>query len=239
MFGDPLYIAVILVGVVLSGITSMMVKSSFARGEKVGLSRGYTGRDVAEAILRSAGIRDVRVVEHRGFLSDHYNPADKTLNLSSAVYHGINASAAGVAAHETGHAIQHAQGYAPLRIRSAVVPVASLGCNVGPWLIILGIVLGAAEGLAGPTLVAKIGVWLSAASTFFTLVTVPVEYDASARAKKLLGSLEITRTPEETAAVKDVLSSAALTYVAAAITSVLTLLYWAMRAGLLGGRRND
>ena len=239
MFGDPLYIAVILVGLVLSGITSMMVKSSFARGEKVGLSRGYTGRDVAQAILRSAGIDDVRVVEHRGFLSDHYNPADKTLNLSPAVYHGINASAAGVAAHETGHAIQHAQGYAPLRIRSAVVPAASLGSNVGPWLIVLGIVLGAAEGLGAPPLIAKIGVWLFAASTFFTLVTVPVEYDASARAKKLLGSLEIARTPEETAAVKDVLSSAALTYVAAAITSVLTLLYWAMRAGLLGGRRND
>ena len=239
MFGDPLYIAVILVGLVLSGITSMMVKSSFARGEKVGLSRGYTGRDVAQAILRSAGIDDVRVVEHRGFLSDHYNPADKTLNLSPAVYHGINASAAGVAAHETGHAIQHAQGYAPLRIRSAVVPAANLGSNVGPWLIVLGIVLGAAEGLGAPLLIAKIGVWLFAASTFFTLVTVPVEYDASARAKKLLGSLEIARTPEETAAVKDVLSSAALTYVAAAITSVLTLLYWAMRAGLLGGRRND
>ena len=236
---DPLYMLILAVGLLLSGGASFLVRSRFARGQKTGLMTGYTGKDVALAILRSAGISDVRVREHRGFLSDHYNPVDRTLNLSPEVYHGINASAAGVAAHETGHAIQHARGYAPMWLRSALVPAANLGSNFGPWLVILGIVLGAAEGAGLGVTVAKVGVALFGAATLFTVVTVPVEVDASSRAKKLLGELGIVRGGEESEAVAGVLSAAALTYVAAAITSVLTLLYWAARAGLLGGRRND
>ena len=237
MMFDPLYMSILLVTLVLSGAVSMLVKSRFAAGQKVRITSGLTGADVAKAILMDAGITDVKVLVHQGFLSDHYNPLNKTLNLSKEVYYGQNASAAGVAAHEVGHAIQHAQGYFPLWLRSFIVPVANIGSNLGPWLVILGIILMSAGRALGYSL-AIVGVLLLAIATFFTLVTVPVEFDASSRAKKALARMDIVAQGREYNTVSGVLFAAGLTYVAAAISSILQLLYWAYRAGLIGGRRD-
>lgn len=241
MFLDPIYIVIMIVGFILSGGTAFLVKSSFKKGERVQISSGYTGAQVAKAILQGAGITDVTVHEHKGFLSDHYNPLNKTLNLSPEVYNGRSAASAGVAAHEVGHAIQHAQNYFPMWLRSAIVPAANIGSNLGPLIIILAIMLGAGTELAPAFAhsIAVLGVALFAMATAFTLVTVPVEYDASSRAKKQLQELGIIRQGVEANTVSSVLGAAALTYVAAAITAILQLLYWAYRAGLIGGRRND
>lgn len=237
MMFDPLYMSILLVTLVLSGTVSMLVKSRFAAGQKVRITSGLTGADVAKAILMDAGITDVKVLVHQGFLSDHYNPLNKTLNLSKEVYYGQNASAAGVAAHEVGHAIQHAQGYFPLWLRSFIVPAANIGSNLGPWLVILGIILMSAGRALGYSL-AVVGVLLFAIATFFTLVTVPVEFDASSRAKKALARMDIVAQGREYNTVSGVLFAAGLTYVAAAVSSILQLLYWAYRAGLIGGRRD-
>ena len=237
MMFDPLYMSILLVTLVLSGAVSMLVKSRFAAGQKVRITSGLTGADVAKAILMDAGITDVKVLVHQGFLSDHYNPLNKTLNLSKEVYYGQNASAAGVAAHEVGHAIQHAQGYFPLWLRSFIVPAANIGSNLGPWLVILGIILMSAGRALGYSL-ANVGVLLFAIATFFTLVTVPVEFDASSRAKKSLARMDIVAQGREYNTVSGVLFAAGLTYVAAAVSSILQLLYWAYRAGLIGGRRD-
>ena len=237
MMFDPLYMSILLVTLVLSGAVSLLVKSRFAAGQKVRITSGLTGADVAKAILMDAGITDVKVLVHQGFLSDHYNPLNKTLNLSKEVYYGQNASAAGVAAHEVGHAIQHAQGYFPLWLRSFIVPAANIGSNLGPWLVILGVILMSAGRALGYSL-AVVGVLLFALATFFTLVTVPVEFDASSRAKKALARMDIVAQGREYNTVSGVLFAAGLTYVAAAISSILQLLYWAYRAGLIGGRRD-
>ena len=237
MMFDPLYMSILLVTLVLSGAVSILVKSRFAAGQKVRITSGLTGADVAKAILMDAGITDVKVLVHQGFLSDHYNPLNKTLNLSKEVYYGQNASAAGVAAHEVGHAIQHAQGYFPLWLRSFIVPAANIGSNLGPWLVILGIILMSAGRALGYSL-AIVGVLLFAIATFFTLVTVPVEFDASSRAKKALARMDIVAQGREYNTVSGVLFAAGLTYVAAAVSSILQLLYWAYRAGLIGGRRD-
>ena len=237
MMFDPLYMSILLVTLVLSGAVSLLVKSRFAAGQKVRITSGLTGADVAKAILMDAGITDVKVLVHQGFLSDHYNPLNKTLNLSKEVYYGQNASAAGVAAHEVGHAIQHAQGYFPLWLRSFIVPAANIGSNLGPWLVILGVILTSAGRALGYSL-AIVGVLLFALATFFTLVTVPVEFDASSRAKKALARMDIVAQGREYNTVSGVLFAAGLTYVAAAISSILQLLYWAYRAGLIGGRRD-
>lgn len=238
MMFDPLYMSILVVTLALSGIVSWMVKSRFNAGQKVNISSGLTGADVAKAILMDAGITDVTVHVHQGFLSDHYNPLNKTLNLSKEVSYGRNASAAGVAAHEVGHAIQHAQGYFPLWLRSFIVPAANIGSNLGPWLVIIGIILMGAGRALGYSL-AIVGVLLFAIATLFTLVTVPVEFDASARAKKALARMDIVAQGREYNTVSGVLFAAGLTYVAAAIGSIMQLLYWAYRAGLLGGRSDD
>jgi len=239
MLFDPIYMIIVVIALVLSGGAAFMVKSRFAKSSQVPISSGYTGAQVAEQLLRDAGITDVSVHEHKGFLSDHYNPINRTLNLSPDVYNGRSAAAAGVAAHEAGHAMQHAQNYFPMWVRSAIVPVANIGSNLGPWIIMIGILLGAGAEIdtgIGHTL-AVIGVALFAAATAFTLVTVPVEFDASARAKRQLQHLGIVKQGNEANAVSSVLTAAAMTYVAAAIASVLQLLYWAYKAGLIGGRR--
>lgn len=238
MMFDPLYMSILVVTLALSGIVSWMVKSRFNAGQKVNISSGLTGADVAKAILMDAGITDVTVHVHQGFLSDNYNPLNKTLNLSKEVFYGRNASAAGVAAHEVGHAIQHAQGYFPLWLRSFIVPAANIGSNLGPWLVIIGIILMGAGRALGYSL-AIVGVLLFAIATLFTLVTVPVEFDASARAKKALARMDIVAQGREYNTVSGVLFAAGLTYVAAAIGSIMQLLYWAYRAGLLGGRSDD
>lgn len=238
MFGiDPLYIIILVATMAVSGLVSLMVKRKFKAGQEVRLASGIAGHQVAAAMLQEAGISDVKIVEHDGFLSDHYNPVTKTLALSHDVYHGKNAAAAGVAAHEAGHALQHAENYLPMWVRSAIVPAANIGSNVGPWLVIIGAILGVASGF-GHT-IAITGVLLFAAATFFTVITVPVEFDASARAKDQLIRLRITQHGVEQEAVSSVLTAAGLTYVAAAASSIAMLFYWALRAGLLGGRSDD
>ncbi|NLB63349.1 MAG: zinc metallopeptidase [Fibrobacter sp.] len=236
MFLDPIYMLIILVAAGSSAIVAAMVKKRFRAASKIRIQSGLTGKQVAESILRASDISDVKVVRHQGFLSDHYNPMTKTLALSPDVYDGISAASAGVAAHEVGHAIQHAENYFPMWLRSAIVPAANIGSNLGPWLVIIGMFLGVAGGL-GYT-VAMLGVALFAAATLFTVVTVPVEYDASSRAKNKLLSMGIVNEGPEFKAVAGVLSAAGLTYVAAAANSIMMLLYWAARAGLLGGNRD-
>lgn len=244
MFFDPIYLIIVIVGMALSGGAALLVRAQFARGRRVPLSNHLTGRQVAEAILRDADIVDVSIVEHHGMLSDHYHPATKTLALSSDVFHGTDAAAAGVAAHEVGHAVQHARGYAPLWMRSLLVPVANIGSMLGPYIVIAGILMGAAQqamaGIHGAGYwVAVSGVALFAMAALFTLITVPVEFDASSRAKERLSALGLVRAGTETDAVRGVLTAAGLTYVAAAANSLMLLAYWAWQAGLLGGRRND
>jgi uncharacterized protein len=238
MMFEPLYMIIILVTAVLSGIASMMVKSAFNKGKNVILRSGMTGSEVARKVLESANIYDVEIHQQGGFLTDYYNPTNKTLVLSADVYNGRSASAAGVAAHEAGHAIQHAHAYVPMYIRSAIVPAANIGSMLGPYLVIFGIMLGAAEGAGLGYSLAVIGVLMFGAATFFSIITVPVEFDASSRAKKELYSLRIIEGDEELGAVSSVLRAAGLTYVAAAIGAILNLLYWAYRAGLFGRRRD-
>lgn len=237
MFFDPLYLIIMVGTLVVSGAVSMMVKKRFRQAEKVSIRTGLAGHEVAAAILQDAGIHDVRIELHQGFLSDHYNPLSKTLALSPAVYHGRNAAAAGVAAHEVGHALQHAENYFPMWIRSTLVPVANIGNNLGPWLVFLGMILGVAQGFGYSVAVA--GVMLFAASTLFTVVTVPVEYDASARAKDRVVRMGLVQYGREQDAIASVLNAAGLTYVAAAASSIAMLFYWAMRAGLLPGGSDD
>jgi Zn-dependent membrane protease YugP len=236
MFFDPLYWLLIGVIVVISGLASAATKRAFSKYSKVPNRRGMTGADVASAILSANQIHDVKVEPVQGTLSDHYDPRTKTLRLSEPVYGERSLAAAGVAAHEVGHAIQHATGYAPLRFRSAWVPMASFGSNIS-WLLLIGAMfMGGAQTALGNNL-AIAGIALFGATTVFTLITLPVEFDASARAVRTLQRQQIL-APDEIGGAKSVLNAAALTYVAAAAASILTLLYWAFRLGLIGGRRD-
>jgi Zn-dependent membrane protease YugP len=237
MFFDPMYWLVIGAGMVLSIWASMKTKGTFHKFGQLATRSRMTGADVAKAVLRDSNINDVTVEQVRGTLTDHYDPRTRTLRLSEAVYGVASLSAAGVAAHEVGHAIQHAQGYAPLKFRSAWVPVANLGGGLSIFVLIMAAMMGGAATVMGNKM-AIAGVVLFATTTLFTLVTLPVEFDASRRALATL-KRGAYLAPDELAGAKKVLDAAALTYVAAFVTSALTLFYWAMRLGLLGGRRND
>lgn len=237
MFFDPLYWLIIGIGMVLSIWASMKTKGTFHKYSQFTTRSRMTGADVAAAILRDSNIHDVTIEPVKGTLTDHYDPRHKVLRLSEAVYGSTSMSAAGVAAHEVGHAIQHAQAYAPLKFRSSWVPVANVGGGLSMFILIAAAMMGGAATVMGSKL-AVAGVVLFSTTTLFTLVTLPVEFDASKRALATLkrGSY---LTPDELTGAKKVLDAAALTYVAAFVTSALTLFYWAMRLGLLGGRRND
>ena len=234
---DPLWWLVIGIGAALGGIATLRVKSTFARYSQKGTSRGYTGAQVAAAILRDNYIHDVTIESVPGRLSDHYDPRSKVLRLSEPVYGSQSMAALGVAAHEVGHAIQHARGYVPLKFRSAWVPVASIGTNIGWLVIFLAFMLGGVS-TAGGTIAAWVGVALFGTSTLFTLITLPVEFDASRRALVSLSEGGYV-TAEELTGARKVLSAAAMTYVAAFVSSLLMLLSYALRLGLLGGSRND
>jgi Zn-dependent membrane protease YugP len=237
MFFDPLYWLIIGIGMVLSIWASMKTKGTFHKYSQFTTHSRMTGADIAKAILRDANINDVTVEPIKGTLTDHYDPRTRTLRLSEAVYGSTSMSAAGVAAHEVGHAIQHAQNYAPLKFRSAWVPVANTGGGISIFVLIAAAMMGGAATVLGSKL-ALAGVLLFATTTVFTLVTLPVEFDASKRALATLQrGAYLSR--EEIAGAKKVLDAAAMTYVAAFVTSALTLFYWAMRLGLLGGRRSD
>ncbi|MGE5199181.1 MAG: zinc metallopeptidase [Rhodospirillaceae bacterium] len=234
---DPLYWLVVGAGLILSLWASFKVKGTFAKYSQFATRSGMSGADVARRILAQNGIHDVEVEAVGGSLTDHYDPRTKTLRLSEPVYAGRSMAAFGVAAHEVGHAIQHARAYAPLKWRSAWVPVANIGGGLSMFVIMAALFLGGATSATGQT-VGMIGVVLFATTTLFTLITLPVEFDASKRALATLQSGGYVST-EEYAGAKKVLDAAALTYVAAAITSIMTLLYWAYALGLFGGRRDE
>ena len=228
MYIDPVYFLFVGPALILSLWASWRTKSAFKKYSKVGAARGMSGAQAAQMLLDRAGIRDVDVVPTRGMLSDHYNPVTKKLALSEPVYASSSVAAVGVACHEAGHAIQHAQRYAPLWLRSTLVPTAGIGSQLGMWVMIGGLFLHS-QAMVG------IGAILFSAVVLFQLVTLPVEFDASNRAKKLAFEYGIV-LEQERKGMDKVLNAAALTYVAAAVSSILTLLYFLMRAGLLGGR---
>ena len=205
---------------IISYIVQSILQNKFEKYSKMGLSNGMTGREVAEKMLRDNGIYDVRVTSTSGMLTDHYNPANKTVNLSEGVYNSCSVAAAAVAAHECGHAVQHARAYAPLRMRSALVPVVQFSSSIMSWVLLGGILLVNSF----PQLL-LFGICLFAMTTLFSFITLPVEIDASRRALVWLSSAGITNAYNHNQA-KDALKSAAYTYVVAALGSLATLIYY-------------
>jgi Zn-dependent membrane protease YugP len=228
VFFDPLYMLILAATAGLSFFAQWKVKSAFKKWSQVQTRSGRTGADVARYILRESGVDDVTVEKVDGFLSDHYDPRSKTLRLSSQVYGSTSVAAVGIAAHEVGHAIQHARNYWPLQVRSVLAPAAAFGGNISTFVIIAGFMLSTL-GLV------KIGIALFAVTVAFVIITLPVEFDASNRAKALLPQLGVTQGAEGQG-VASVLNAAAMTYLAAAVAAVAQLLYFMLRAGLIGGR---
>ncbi len=225
---DPTYILVI-IGLVLCLGTSFMVQSTYKKYAKVRAMSGLTGCQVAERILHASGIYDVRIEQIGGNLTDHYDPGKKVLRLSENVYSGNNVAAIGVAAHECGHAVQHQTGYAPLHLRSIMVPLTNIGSRLAFPCILLGIIISSFQILV------PIGILLFGLTVVFSLITLPVEFNASKRAIRILGEQNILYDEEVTGA-KKVLRAAAMTYVASAIAAILQLLrLWI----LYGGKRRD
>ena len=229
MFFDPLYFIIVGPAIVLSIVAQIWVKSAFNKYSKVGVATGLSGAQVAERVVSQAGL-GVRVERVSGFLSDHYDPLHRVLRLSPDVYDGRSISAVGVAAHEAGHALQHAKNYVPLKWRSALVPITKVGSSLAWPLLMIGFLLGAV-GLI------KVGIIFFSAAVLFQIVTLPVEFDASRRAVGVIQQMGMVNAVE-LEGVKKVLGAAAMTYVAAAAASIAQLLYFLMRAGLLGGRRD-
>jgi Zn-dependent membrane protease YugP len=228
---DPVYLLIVGPTMLLAIWAQMKVKGAYAKWSRIGNSSHLTGADAAERMLRHAGVTNVRIEQTQGFLSDHYDPRTRTLRLSPNNYSGGSVAAVGIACHEAGHALQHANGYAPLALRNAIVPVASIGSWLAWPMIFIGIILHMAQ-------LATLGVIAFGALVVFQLITLPVEFDASRRAKQQLGALGIVGSREEGRGVAAVLDAAAMTYVAATVTAVAQLLYFALRLGLLGGRDN-
>jgi Zn-dependent membrane protease YugP len=227
MFYDPVFLMFMIPGLILSLIASIATKSTFMKYSKVPASSGMTGAQAAEAMLSSAGVYDVAIEPVGGFLSDHYDPSSKTLRLSDNVYASRSLSAIGVACHEAGHALQHAEGYAPLGLRSALVPATNFASNFSYWIILLGFIFHSQQLVLA-------GAILFGAAVVFAIITLPVEWNASARAKKLMITSGIVSEGEGVMAGK-VLNAAFMTYLAAAVSALLTLIYYLMRAGILGG----
>jgi len=207
----------------ISLIVSMILKGKFSKYSKIPLANGMSGKQVAEKMLRENGIFDVKVTASQGFLSDHYNPANKTVNLSPEVYEGTSISSAAVAAHECGHAVQHANSYSWLTMRSRLVPVVQLTSNLVNIVLLIGVIMAA----SGNTTLLLVGIAMMAVTVLFTLITLPVEFDASRRALAWLETTNVTNTTEYPKA-KDALKWAALTYVVAALAAVVTLIQYIM-----------
>ena len=228
---DPTYVMV-LIGVVICMLASANVNRTFQKYSRIRSHSGMTGREAAERLLHANGIYDVTVQRVAGNLTDHYNPRNKTLNLSDSTYASTSVAAIGVAAHECGHAVQHANGYAPLKIRGSLVPVANFGSTLAWPLILIGFLI---QGNASVLLI-NLGILLFSAAVLFQIVTLPVEFNASSRALKSLEINGILYT-EEVADTRKVLRAAALTYVASAASAILQLLRLILISG--GRRRND
>ncbi len=235
MIFDPLYLIFFIPPMLFSMWASWRTRSAFKKYSNVRAMTGLTGAEAAKRLLDRAGIQDVEVVPTNGYLSDHYNPMTKKLALSEPVYGSPSVAAIGVACHEAGHAIQHANRYMPLWLRSLLVPTANIGSKLGYWVMFLGLILMGSAAALG-TKVVLVGAVLFSTVLLFQLVTLPVEFDASARAKVLAVEHGIIAT-QEREGVNKVLNAAAMTYVAAAAATLMQLLYFLMRAGLLGGRR--
>ena len=226
---------ILFIGVaVISWLVSWNLKRKFTEYSKIPLGNGMTGKDVAEKMLHDNGIHDVKVVSTQGSLTDHYNPVNKTVNLSDVVYGSDSVAAAAVAAHECGHAIQHAKAYSPLKMRSTLVPIVSFASQWVSWILLAGMLMLGSNGQGSTTLL-LIGIILFATTTLFSFITLPVEINASSRALKWLNSSGITNIHNHDKA-ESALRSAAYTYVVAALASLATLLYYIMI--FLGGRRN-
>lgn len=220
----------ILIGAIalVSWLVSLQLKKKFEFYSKVQLRNGMSGAEIAQRMLEDHGIYDVKVISTPGRLTDHYNPTDKTVNLSEAVYNQRNAAAAAVAAHEVGHAVQHATAYEWLTLRSKLVPVVSVSSGMSQWLVIGGLILGAASGSAIGFYVAIAGLVMMALATTFSFITLPVEYDASNRALAWLKKANMVGQQEYEGA-QDALKWAARTYLVAAIGALASLLYWALQ----------
>jgi Zn-dependent membrane protease YugP len=227
MFFNPLYLVFALPGLLLGLFAQARVKGAFNKYKQVRTAQNVTGAQVARTLLDAQGLHQVQVEEGKGFLSDHYDPRSKVLRLSPEVYRTPSVAAAGIAAHEMGHALQDAGGYFPLQLRSAIVPAAQFGSSLAPWIFIAGFLLNFTE-------LAWAGLILFGIAVVFTLVTLPVEFDASRRAKKLLASNNVI-IGNEMEGINKVLDAAALTYVAAAVSAIGTFLYYLLL--LTGGGR--
>ncbi len=222
MSSEIFWVSLLFLGI--SFLVSAILKNKFSRYSKIPLQNGMSGREIAEKMLRENGIFDVKVTSVEGFLTDHYNPATKTVNLSPDVYNGINVSAAAVAAHECGHAVQHATRYGPLLFRSRMVPVVQVSSMLVNWILLAGMIMLAIS--KNPT-VLLIGIIAMGITVLFTLVTLPVEFDASNRALAWLGRTNVTNASEYPLA-KDALKWAATTYVVAALAAVVQLIQYIM-----------
>ncbi len=231
MFFDPLYLLFMLPGLILAGLASLFTTSTFNKYSNIASSSGMTGAEAARRLLETAGIYNVTIERVDGMLTDHYDPTSHTLRLSDNVYGSESLAAIGVACHEAGHAIQHATNYGPLAMRSALVPAANIGSNASYFILLLGF-------LFQSQMLMLLGIALFSMAVLFTLVTLPVEYNASSRAKELMVSSGIV-SRAEAASAGAVLNAAFMTYVASAVSALLTLLYYLIRSGLLGGRRDD
>lgn len=230
---DPLYMVIFIVTMVISLITQWWIKASFAKYSKRGNSRNMSGAEAAAEMLQAEGITDVKIRRFEGgMLSDHYDPRTKTINLSPEVYDLRSLASVGVACHEAGHALQHARNYAPLALRSLLLKPTTIGSKFGIPLIMLGFILQS-FGLA------KLGLILFGLTFLFQLITLPVEINASRRSKAALMAHHIISPGAESLGVSTVLTAAACTYIAAAVSSLMTLLYYAYRLGLLGNRNRD
>ncbi len=229
LYFDPMYLIFALPALLLGLYAQMKIRTSYSKYLRVPNGRGITGLNAARYLLDSAGLYDVEIEGTPGELSDHYDPSKRKLRLSRGVANSPSVAALGIVAHEVGHAVQHAEGYGPLRVRSAIVPIVNIGTWLGPILFIIGFLLQAYD-------LAVLGVIAFAGAAVFSLITLPVELNASARAMQMLTKAGLV-TQQESNGAKSVLSAAALTYVAAAAQSISTLLYYVF---LLGGlRRND
>lgn len=227
------YVLMGLIALVSFAVSSKL-KSKFEYYSKVHLRNGMSGAEIAQKMLSDNGIYDVRVISTPGRLTDHYNPADKTVNLSEAVYNQRNAAAAAVAAHEVGHAVQHATAYQMLKLRSQLVPVTNFASTMAPWIVVIGIGMGAAAQMGAGFYIAVAGLILMSVATLFSLVTLPVEYDASNRALAWLKNKNML-SPQEYDGAEDSLKWAARTYLVAAIGAIATLVYFALQ--VFGGSR--
>jgi uncharacterized protein len=231
VFFDPMYLVFILPALALSMWASFRTKSAFNKYSQVPSGRGLSGAEAARIMLDREGLQSVKIERAHGFLSDHYNPLTRSLALSEGVYDSRSIAAIGVATHEAGHAVQHAHHYAPMWLRSTLVPTANIGSSIGYMVMLFGLMLQASN-------MVLIGAVLFSMVLLFQVVTLPVEFDASSRAKRLAVEHGII-TSSERPGMDRVLNAAALTYVAAAVSTLMTLLYFLLRSGLLGGRRDD